>query len=53
MLELMGRGGMRIGEVLNITPGEYSRKLPDHPEPEKWQSRRDGLCSTENSDKVK
>ena len=53
MLELMARGGMRVGEVLNLTPSRYPKEKPHHPEPEKWACRGDSLCSTKNNGKVR
>ena len=44
----MARGGMRIGEVLKITPEDIQEGFLTIQNPEKWQARRAGLCSTEN-----
>ncbi len=37
MLELMARGGMRVGEVLNLKPADIQESF-GYPESEKWKS---------------
>ena len=52
MLELMARGGMRVGEVLNLTPADIQERSLTIQNPKSGRAGRDGLCSTKNIGKV-
>ncbi len=48
-----GKGRNAYRRSFKSYAGRYSGRFLDHPEPEKWQAGRAGLCSTKNPGKVK
>ena len=53
MLELMARGGMRIGEVLNLKPQDFQDRKLDLPNPKSGRSSEVVFISQKVADRLR